>query len=49
MTLTIDSAYSNEFLEKYTQYTYVNFPWPPMVAAHYRKRLTRALHSSESY
>jgi len=28
---------------------YVNFLWPPMVAAPYRKRFARALHSSESY
>jgi len=28
---------------------YVNFLWPPTVAAHYRKSLARALQGNESY
>jgi len=27
----------------------VSFPWPPVVAVHECKRLTRRLHSSGSY
>jgi hypothetical protein len=28
---------------------YISFPWPPVVAAHNRKRLERALQSSRIY
>jgi hypothetical protein len=43
----IDSSASTGSHGKYMKY--VSFPWSPVVAAHDRKRLTRAICSSGSY
>ena len=44
LTLKIDSAVSTGSHCK--EMKYVIFPWPPVVAAHYRKWLARPLHSN---
>jgi len=45
--LESDSAVSNGSHGKYMKY--INFPWPLVVAAHYREKRARALRSNESF
>jgi hypothetical protein len=47
LVLKIDSAASTECHGKYMNC--VNFPWPPVLAAHDRKTFARAMPSSRSY